>query len=290
MKHMDLSAFRHNEFPLNVTSWVEHVDWPLHTHDYMEIAIAVHGTGITEIDGVSFKFHAGDIFVIHPGSPHAYTNMNDATLINVAYASNVIDMNRITPGALPGYQALFSIEPALREKHGLKPRLTLTPDQMVKVRALTDTMEEEQQKEKPGYRLVVSGCFLNLIALLSRFYSETKTPDTKNMMKLAAVLSHLEEHYAEPIRIDDLVNMAHMSRRAFYSAFQDITQHPPGTYLRNLRIRKAVELLQTTGLSITEIAFSCGFESSSYFSRQFTKVMKTGPRAFRNQQRTHSVS
>ncbi len=289
MEKMDLSAFPHNEFPLNTTSWVAHSDWPMHTHDFMEIAIAVHGTGVTEVDGLSFKFHAGDVFVIHPGSLHAYSNMNDVTLINVAYASDVIDMSRIKPGTLPGYQALFSIEPALREKHGLKPRLTLTPDQMVKVRALTDVMEEEQQKENPGYKLVMGGCFLNLIALLSRFYGETTAPDTKKMMKLADVLSHLEEHYTEPIKIDDLVKMAHMSRRAFYTSFQEIAQQAPGTYLLNLRIKKAVELLQTTALSITDIAFNCGFESSSYFSRQFTKVIKTSPRAFRNQHQSRAT-
>jgi len=43
---------------------------------------------------------------------------------------------------------------------------------------------------------------------------------------------------------------------------------------------KALELLETTKNSITEIAFDCGFQDSNYFPRQFKKVINTTPSEF----------
>ena len=48
------------------------------------------------------------------------------------------------------------------------------------------------------------------------------------------------------------------------------------------RIDKAKELLSTTGLSVTEIAFRCGFSSQGYFSERFSKVCGVPPTKFRN--------
>lgn len=279
---MQLTSFKNVDFPLNVCSWIEHGNYPTHTHDFSEIAIIIHGSGTTKIRNQSFHFHAGDVFVLHAGCPHAYLDTHNLTLINVSYAPQVVELDRLDPGVMPGYQALFAIEPTLRSQQSCKHHLTLTPDQMIKVKALTDVMEMELRQERPGYKLAVSGGFLLLLTLLSRFYGETDAPDARKVLQLANALSYLEQHYTEPININELAKRAHMSRRSLFSNFSKITQQTPGAYLLRLRIMKAVELLETSDKNITEIAFDCGFQSSGFFSRQFKKVMKITPSDFKN--------
>lgn len=54
-----------------------------------------------------------------------------------------------------------------------------------------------------------------------------------------------------------------------------------GDYLRKLRIEKSCALLPNTSLSLTEIAYSCGFADQSHFTRTFRKIQGQTPSAFR---------
>lgn len=273
-------VFGESGFPLDVSTWKQHGDYPSHTHSFSEIAIILEGTGTTDVDSQLFHFHSGDVFVLHGSRPHAYLNTHDLTLINITYDPKVMALDRFNPGTMPGYQALFVIDPALRRKEPYKGHLTLAPDQMIKVKALTDIMERELHNRQPGFDLMAAGHFMMLVTLLSRFYTNTSSPDAHKVLRLAGALSFLEQHFMDPIDVEKLALIAHMSRRSFYRAFTEVTQQTPLAYLLRLRIMKAVEILDTTEKNVTEVAFDCGFEDSNYFSRQFKKVLGIPPGEF----------
>ena len=274
-------VFGEKGFPLDVSTWAQHGNYPLHTHSFSEIAIILEGSGTTNVDGQLFHFHAGDVFVLHGDRPHAYLNTHNVTLINITYDPQVIALDKFNPGTLPGYQALFVIDPALRHREPYKGHLTLSLDQMIKIKALADVMEMELHNRTLGFKLMATGNFMIMVALLSRFYSDSKTADTRKVLRLAGALSYLEQHYMEPFDTEVLARIAHLSRRSFFRTFLEVTNQTPLTYLRRLRIMKAVEMLELTDKNITEIAFECGFQDSNYFSRQFKKIMNLPPSEFR---------
>ena len=63
--------------------------------------------------------------------------------------------------------------------------------------------------------------------------------------------------------------------------FKQINGSSPKEYLIGLRINYACELLDSTQLSIGEIAFKSGFNDSNYFTRQFRRVTGRSPRDYR---------
>ncbi len=274
-------VFGDQGFPLDASTWKQHGNYPPHTHSFSEIAIILEGTGTTDVDGKLFYFHAGDVFVLHGDRPHAYLNTNNLTLINITYDPQAIVLDKFSPGVLPGYQALFVINPVLRRKEPYKGHLSLNPDQMIKVKALTDVMEMELHSRTPGFKLMATGHFMILVSMLSRFYTESPSQDATKILRLANALSFLEQHYMDPFDADALAHMAHLSRRSFFRIFSEVTQQTPLAYLTRLRIMKAVEMLETSDKNITEIAFECGFQDSNYFSRQFSKIMKSTPSEFK---------
>jgi AraC family L-rhamnose operon transcriptional activator RhaR/AraC family L-rhamnose operon regulatory protein RhaS len=81
--------------------------------------------------------------------------------------------------------------------------------------------------------------------------------------------------------LQELAAAAHMSESSLLATFKDATGQSPIAYLIQLRIQRATELLRHGDQSISEIAFSVGFEDSNYFSRQFRKSMHTSPREYR---------
>ena len=104
--------------------------------------------------------------------------------------------------------------------------------------------------------------------------------DASGMLSLGGVLSHLEKHYMEPMTLDDLAHVAHVSRRQLNRAFRLATGCAPMDYLIRLRVRRACELLRQGPLNVTEVAGRVGFGDSNYFSRQFRRVMNCSPRTY----------
>ena len=73
------------------------------------------------------------------------------------------------------------------------------------------------------------------------------------------------------------INPAYLSRE-FSKYFENMSF---GEYLRKMRIEKAIELIQTTNYSLTEIAYLTGFSDQSHFTRIFKKLNGKGPLAYK---------
>jgi AraC family L-rhamnose operon regulatory protein RhaS len=82
--------------------------------------------------------------------------------------------------------------------------------------------------------------------------------------------------------LSDMADACGLGRTQFTRYCQDITNMTPIEYLNFLRLRRAAaRLREVPDLSITDIAFECGFESSQYFSTSFSRAYRMSPRAWR---------
>jgi AraC-like DNA-binding protein len=274
-------VFGKRKFPLDVSTWVNHPDYPLHTHDFSEIAIILEGSGINRIGDQEFPLVAGNVFVMHGARPHAYKNTNHLTVTNITFDPALL--NTVSHGitTVPGYQALFVVEPALRRRGNFKRYMSLKIDQLIKVRALIDVMERELRELKEGHEMMLLGHFLILVSWLSRWYGMPKPTDNEKILLISHSISFMEAHFGQVLDLDVLASEANMSRRNFYRIFKEVTGEAPLAYLLRLRIMKAVHMLEMTNASITEIAFQCGFRDSNYFSRQFKQILGFSPKEFK---------
>lgn len=66
----------------------------------------------------------------------------------------------------------------------------------------------------------------------------------------------------------------------FHNCFKSAVGKTLHEYVEEQRIKVAVNLLLTTDLTLTQIAFQCGFSSQSYFSYVFKRKMQTTPRKY----------
>ena len=80
------------------------------------------------------------------------------------------------------------------------------------------------------------------------------------------------EHFHEPIRVKDLLNVAGMSRRGLHKAFMENIGRTPGQELQRLRMEKAKRLLADSDHKIEVLASMCGYQSANTFSVAFKNV------------------
>ncbi len=108
--------------------------------------------------------------------------------------------------------------------------------------------------------------------------SHTKTNDTAALRK---VMDYIHRHYMEKIELDRLAKEINLSKSSLCRKFKKQMNCTVFEYLINYRLSKAEILLLHTEDTITDIAYRCGFGSTSYFIEQFRSKTKSSPLNYR---------
>lgn len=93
---------------------------------------------------------------------------------------------------------------------------------------------------------------------------------------------YLDEHFAEPVSLDQLARMLHVSPFYLSHVFSRESDFSLFTYLTNLRMRRARALLQAGTGNVTDVAHAVGYEDEGYFSKVFRKYFGVPPRDLRD--------
>lgn len=129
-------------------------------------------------------------------------------------------------------------------------------------------------------RAVLSDIWLELLEVAGPMIDPSaKGKESDDKIKMLMVYIH--EHYAESISVNQLAELAHISRRACFRLFQGNLHMTPVEYIRNYRLQKACYLLAESEDTITQIAYSCGLGSSSYFGKAFREKFGCSPLEYR---------
>jgi AraC-like DNA-binding protein len=273
--------FAADGFPIAVERREPQTPFPPHKHDFSEIVFITGGKGVHVVGRETWPLAAGDVFVIGGPQAHAYRNLDNLRLINLLFQPEKLLMGNSDLASLPGYHALFALEPAWRRRHQFKSRLHLLPRDLDAVLALVEQLETELRSRTPGFGFMATAFFMQTVGLLSRFYGQGKNPGARHLLRLAHTITQLETKPNETVKLNDLARQAGMSPRSFMRAFHDATGMSPIAYLIQLRISRAAMLLRSTSEPITEISFQTGFNDSNYFTRQFAKLFGCSPRRYR---------
>lgn len=103
---------------------------------------------------------------------------------------------------------------------------------------------------------------------------------SKKIQHLKQALKLIETEYASTITLSQLAEVCGMSPKYFCRFFREMTHKTPIDYLNNYRVKIACEMLRENQESITEIAFSCGFNDLSYFIKTFKRYKGVSPKVY----------
>ena len=102
---------------------------------------------------------------------------------------------------------------------------------------------------------------------------------SKEMVRLIQkAICYMEEHIYEDINYADVANSVHMSSYNFHRTFSFITGMTANEYIRNRRLSLAAQELQTTDISVIDVAYKYGYESPESFCKAFSRFHGSTPR------------
>ncbi len=138
------------------------------------------------------------------------------------------------------------------------------------------------EKKLPFYRLNTS-IELSLILLKAAQKSEKRT-QKKDGFNVEKIIEYVQNHYCEELNNTELSKMFHFHPNYINLEFKKHTGKSLHGYILELRILKSISLIESGFTDISEIAHSCGFGDSNYFSRYFKKKTGISPSKYAKQQ------
>ena len=253
-----------------------------HRHfEFSELVVVLSGNATHIVNGETYFIKKGNVFVVSGEAVHAYKDPHEFKICNIMYKPEILRSIGPDLRVSNGYQALFVIEPFYRNLHPYASMLNLPLSDLDYVSSLISVMIDEYTAKQQGYQTMLLSRFMELVVYLSRQYDSQEKSMPSNLMHLANAVSFIEDHYLEPITLEDIAAHSTISVRHLNRIFQSYYQTTPMSYLIRLRLDRAGVLLKQTKLPITAISYQCGFNDSNYFTRQFSKVFGLSPKAYR---------
>jgi len=95
------------------------------------------------------------------------------------------------------------------------------------------------------------------------------------------ILLEIKQNYlASDFNVNQIIEKMGMSRSVFYKKFKSLSDQSINDLIKNFRLKKAATLLADENLTVSEVAYDCGFTDPAYFSRVFKEYYNVAPKDF----------
>lgn len=139
-------------------------------------------------------------------------------------------------------------------------------------------LENELSDQKEGYEIKVGNIIENLFIDLYRHLSFQEQKNHENDNFIDALTKKILYDLNKKWVIDDLAYKFGMGKTKFTSEVKKLTGYPPHSFIINLRIAKAIELIKSDKeMSMSDIACTCGFSSLQHFTSAFSHRIGISP-------------
>jgi AraC-like DNA-binding protein len=186
----------------------------------------------------------------------------------------------------PMLQTLRSSSNA-RIKLDLKQRLSMEED----FRQLLKLQAELASDDKDA--TLAPAIQMQLLLLLQAFFRISRTQrqvrlDSRLDKQVQMIIQYIEQHYPEPIELDDLVPVVGRSKYHISHIFKESTRFTIIEYVQYRRVVEAQKKLLHTDNPIIDIGLACGFQSLQHFYRVFKRITRMTPAQYRRVSETES--
>ncbi len=252
-----------------------------HEHDFHELVIVQKGSGCHVIDNHSFNVSAGDFFVVFPGHQHYYMNMEHLTLMNILFNPVIFDFFKSDLLRMPGFQVMFNAQIENSPSRKKCEKMNIDEETISAVMRIFNQILDEQNNLQSGSSTFILTSFIQLVLLICRKSYPSDGRYSSHSYQISKAINYMEKNYQNKISLEILAEVSGLSGSSFRRCFHDTIGISPINYLLKLRLEKATILLDTSDLSISEIAYKTGFSDSNYFIRQFKNFTGTTPLKYR---------
>lgn len=243
----------------------------LHFHFNPEFVIGVNGASQFEFIHDQFSLGACEMAVIPAGIPHREMPRSSSGVFQ-----NVV---------VSVYNQTICLQ--LQSQHDVREGMQvdqcyLDSPKFALLATYLNEMAEFHNPQNSEHRPGIRGLLMAYLDTLRSVIGQSRKAPTIEKLKISQVKKLVQEHLgSSELSVKLLAGFMHCSADYLSHLFHIETQEYLASYINRQRVEAAQELLRTTALTISEIAFGVGFESPAYFSQVFKQVAFKTPQDYR---------
>ena len=227
----------------------ENFSYPSHLHQCFELILLKEGEMTVEVDGASYRMEKGSALLIFPNQIHSMASEHSRHTLFIFSQDTV--------------RAFYS------DKAGRVPRSSLFFPSQTCLALLESLSGQSSLLERKGTLYTVSAEFDREAEYVAA------AQDRENILSL--VLSHVEEHFKEPLTVEDAARSVHYNGEYLSRLFKSKMGIPFHRYVNIRRLNHAAYLLANSDATCVSCAMESGFASLRSFNRNFKKEFGITP-------------
>ncbi len=235
----------------------QHINW----HEPLEFIYVLRGALYVLCDNRILRTEAGGIVAVNSYTVHSTLCVQEQT--EYFYIKVYPDFYREC--GLPFHGRTYT--PEIRDS-----RAAVLFDELS---ALSDRREDELFI--PRFKAALLSLAVLLYEAHSAPAAEEARPLGKRSGPVMAALEYIHGHFTEHLSVAGIAEAAHISESHLLHTFRAATGTSVLQYVNHLRFLYAQTLLMTSTLSVSEVCGACGFESLSYFAKEYGKRLGMTP-------------
>ena len=262
-----------------------------HWHYFVEIIYMIEGNAFFEINQQEYLASVGDLIFLHAGDVHA---IYAAAEMPLKYLVLKFDSNRLSINSnyTPKLSAILQYAGKSGQASAFFPASRL---QGLPIRERFETCIREAYGRKYGYDVRLHGEISSLLIEIIRLW-QTDGLQIRDLSSICAqtesslrdITEYIDNHSHEPLKVEELADMCHMSYSHFAKCFKELYGRSCKDYIELIRIEKGEELLRFTDSPLSEISQETGFSDCSHFIKTFRKWKQITPGKYRAKHRVLS--
>lgn len=240
---------------------------PLHTHNINELYFLLNGSTKYLVCDEVFVLKAGDMVFIPKNTVHQteYGNNQDVERIVISFTDDFFEE-----------ELACYLQEMTKNKH-----ITFDRHGLLKITDLANKIEKESSQAKLGYKGMRRLYFQQLLIMIARYRDKNEPqPLSTTMLQAQQILDYINQNHADDITASSLSAALSVSNSRLSKIFKLATGISIREYVNLTRVSAAKTLLETTDLSVTQVAAKCGFNDSNYFAFMFRKIIGIPPKKY----------
>ena len=252
----------------------------VHIHNYHQLTVVTQGSATLVVNNTSCKVSAGSVYVISSYAPHFLEHTDNIEVINILFSLEDLMKYSLPLQQSEGFRSLFIFQASTSFYDRPNNVLMLDYEGIQKVLHLTDSMLKEINNPEPGQDIIIQSYFMILITYLSRTFDLSREPD-QSSYSFYRLTEYINHNFSERFSMEDLTRLSLLNEKNLRRLFMKKYHCSPMQYINHLKLEKAKYYLISSEMNISEIASTCGFDDSNYFSRKFKQEFGVSPREFK---------
>jgi len=259
---------------------LSYFDSPWHYHADYELFYIIKSKGVRFVGDNIENFYPGDMVFMGPNLPHVWRNDDEyidnpnknAEAIVMQFKEDAFGQGFFDLPEMQSIRTLFN-----QSRRGLKITGATHEKIAKELKQITKIEGVQRFTSLIGilYKLAISN---DLTPLTTESFEKIDINDDSD--KINQVFEFVTNEFKNDLELNEVAKIANMSKTAFCRYFKAKTTKTFFEYLTEVRINYASKLLLEDQYSISEISYKCGFNSPSYFNKQFKKVKKITPKEY----------